>query len=173
MAAEFGVRLYLWPWSPGQEIPVSFMDILVDGDSVVYKANVSLKNVFAEHIAECTYCPTGTRNSFRFQGLAWPAHTHLHLLVCFIRPANFALGGLDVVARQLFIGFGLDIPAMILIEIANLVHKVDGSVHILFYIDFHAAELTHIAIAFVERWIILELVLLDRIHDHKEGDWNR
>jgi hypothetical protein len=58
---------------------------------------------------------------------------------------------------------------MILVEIAHLVHEIDGRSHILGQLDIHSTNITGVACILVEGRIIQEGLLFHPIHDNEKG----
>ena len=86
-------------------------------------------------------------------------------------PADLGLGaGGDDVAGQLVVALGLYVATVVLVEVAYLVHQIDWGSHVLVQSDGHIANIAGVALGLAQGVVVLDELLLDRVHDQEKGD---
>lgn len=128
----------------------------------------------AEITVYVTDSPAWTGHSGWVQSYIFPALGYSHIFISDKGPADLGLGGGgNNIAGQLVVAFRLNVATMILIEVAYLIHKVNGCSHVLGESDGNITNVASIAVRFIDGVIVLDVAFLDGIHDKEQRNGQR
>ena len=100
-----------------------------------------------------------------------PAFTYTHLLISNKWPTDlWSWRSCDNIASKLEVAFRLYVPPVVLIKVANFIHKIDRCSHILLHINGNITNNTNITCTFSQRIIILHKFFPNSIHNNKQSN---